>query len=68
VIRLGEKYGPERLDAACSVALQQGCIKYRSVKSILDKGLDKQEPLVKQERLPGVRRVHENVRGPDAYH
>jgi len=44
VIRLGKKYGPDRLEAACSRALYFENIKYRTVKSILHQGLD-QAPL-----------------------
>ncbi len=40
VIGLGKKYGPARLEAACSRALFFENIKYRAVKSILHKGLD----------------------------
>jgi transposase len=44
VIRLREKYGPVRLEAACQRALHFGNAKYRIVKSILNQGLD-QAPL-----------------------
>jgi hypothetical protein len=40
VIRLGKKYGPARLEAACSRALHFDNVKYRTVKSILHQGLD----------------------------
>lgn len=44
VISLGKKYGPARLEAACSRALHFDNVKYRTVKSILHQGLD-QAPL-----------------------
>jgi len=44
VIRLGKKYGPARLEAACTRALHFDNVKYRTVKSILHQGLD-QAPL-----------------------
>jgi hypothetical protein len=44
VIRLGKKYGPARLEAACARALHFDNVKYRTVKSILHQGLD-QAPL-----------------------
>jgi hypothetical protein len=44
VIRLGKKYGAERLEAACRRALLQGAASYKSVKSILSSGLDRTEP------------------------
>lgn len=42
VIRLGEKYGQARLEAACQRALSFDNPRYRSVKTILEKGLDQQ--------------------------
>ncbi|MCF8015712.1 MAG: IS21 family transposase, partial [Chromatiaceae bacterium] len=42
VIRLGEKYGAPRLEAACQRALSFDNPRYRSVKTILEKGLDQQ--------------------------
>jgi len=42
VIRLGEKYGAARLEAACRRALSFDNPRYRSVKTILEKGLDQQ--------------------------
>ena len=44
VIGLSKKYGPTRLEAACLRALAFGDPRYRTVKTILKKGLD-QEPL-----------------------
>jgi hypothetical protein len=40
VIRLKEKYGAARLEAACERALAFDNPRYRSVKTILEKGLD----------------------------
>lgn len=40
VIRLGERYGHERLEAACERALAFDDPRYRSVKTILERGLD----------------------------
>jgi transposase len=42
VIGLGEKYGRERLEAACSRALNHGNFHYRTVKHILAGGFDEQ--------------------------
>jgi hypothetical protein len=47
VIRLGKAYGPARLEAACVRALHFDNVKYRAVKTILNKGLD-QLPLYPQ--------------------
>ena len=40
VVRLGERYGATRLEAACGRALYFENIQYRSVRVILEKGLD----------------------------
>jgi transposase len=47
VLRLGDRYGPQRLDAACARALACGDGSYRTVKGILVAGLDT-APLVAQ--------------------
>ena len=39
-LRLREKYGAHRLEAACARALDHDLIRYKSVKDILEKGLD----------------------------
>jgi transposase len=40
VLRLGDRYGPQRLDAACARALAVGDPSYRTVKGILVAGTD----------------------------
>jgi hypothetical protein len=42
IIRLAETYGAARLDAACRRALSYGNARYRTIKTILEKGLDPQ--------------------------
>ncbi len=49
IIRLGERYGTERLEAACARALAARALSYRSVESILSHGLDSQ-PLGRDRR------------------
>jgi transposase len=44
VVRLGERYGPARLEAACHRALAYENVAHRTLKTILEKGLD-QAPL-----------------------
>jgi transposase len=69
LLRLARQYGEPRLEAACARALAIGSPSYRSVSSILARGLDAQ-PLTptagetEQRALP----LHDNVRGPDYYH
>jgi transposase len=41
ILRLAEKYGPQRLNAACSRALNFGDPTYRTIKNILESGRDK---------------------------
>jgi len=64
IIRLGKGVGPERLEAACARALRFGTCSYRSIKSILENGLDRQDP---QPELPLNSPTHENVRGQTYY-
>jgi transposase len=76
ILRLAKGYSSERLEAACQRAIAiKGC-RYRSIRSILEKGLDKQplpdtDSLNKQSLSGSVRRIHmshENIRGGDYYH
>jgi transposase len=65
IVRLGDRYGAERLEAAAERALAVRAHSYRSVESILRTGLDRQ-PLP----ADGPERAHpdhDNVRGPDYY-
>ena len=65
LLRLGDAYTPERLEAACSRALTIGGISYRSVKSILRSGLDQipQQQAMKLD-LP---QHHDHIRGGSYY-
>ncbi|MBI1397384.1 MAG: IS21 family transposase [Betaproteobacteria bacterium] len=64
LLSLARKYGPQRLEAACALALQLGSCRYRSVRDILANHRD---------RSPGsdegewTSPSHENVRGPGYY-
>lgn len=42
ILRLGEKYGSARLNAACRRALAYGDPRYRTIKTILERGLDQE--------------------------
>ncbi|MEX2539853.1 MAG: IS21 family transposase [Actinomycetota bacterium] len=61
LMRLAKRYTPERLEASCFRALRSGAHSYRSVKSILEHGLDR-VPLEEQAEL-SLPTDHENVRG-----
>jgi transposase len=63
IVRLAEKYGEDRLEAACKRALAYQAVSYKSVRSILEKGLDRvveipanHEPI-----------EHDNIRGHRPY-
>jgi hypothetical protein len=64
-MRLGKRYGADRLEAACARALAIGATSYRSVESILKQGLDRQELPEKPPPRPAL--THANVRGADYY-
>jgi transposase len=69
LLRLARQYSEPRLEAACARALAIGSPSYRSVSSILARGLDAQALTptageTEQRALP----LHDNVRGPDYYH
>jgi len=64
IIRLGDLYGKERLENACTRALFYGTISYKSVKSILKHGLDSKLPEEVTELKPIL---HRNIRGADYY-
>ena len=61
---MGKGVGAERLEAACARALRFGTCSYRSIKSILEKGLERQKP---EPELPLSSPVHQNVRGQAYY-
>jgi transposase len=67
VLRLGDRYTRERLEAASRRALALNACSYRSLKSILAAGLDRQpaEPLEAPSRAHQA--THVNVRGASYY-
>lgn len=66
IMRLGKTYGDQRLEAAGVRALQLGAHSYRSLESILRRGLDRQALAPDTPTSP--RPAHDNVRGPGYYH
>jgi transposase len=64
LMRMGETYGEERLEAACARALAIGNPTLQSVKAILKNGLEK-VALVEEVETKSV--VHENIRGGDYF-
>ena len=65
IIRLADRYGMERTEAACARALAMSSFSYRSVQSILQHNLDRQ-PLPTHEATRPTP-MHRNVRGPSYY-
>ncbi len=69
LLRLTKRYGDQRVEAACARALCVHAYSYRHVKSILERGLDRQAvlPLGEQgDARPATE--HENIRGSKYYH
>ena len=64
IIRLADRYGAQRTEAACARALAARALSFRSVESILRHNLDTQ-PLSEPVRRPHPR--HANLRGPSYY-
>jgi len=64
IIRLGRRYGSERLEAACARALVMRAFSYRSVHSILQHNLDGKEFPTP---TTGTAIAHENIRGNTYY-
>jgi hypothetical protein len=64
MLMLQKKYSVLRLEAACSRALQGTRINYTMIKSILERGLDKQSSGAENNTpIPS----HDNIRGKDNY-
>jgi transposase len=65
LFRLGQRYSNPRLEAACRRALSLGSFSYKSVKSILVKGLE-QLP-IEEAQPPSPAVCHPNIRGAGYY-
>ena len=65
LMRLGKEYGDERLETACGRALAVATVGFKSIESMLKRGLDKQPLLQKSAENPPV--DHDNIRGPEYY-
>ena len=66
IIRLGRRYGSDRLEAACTRALFMKAYSYKSVRSILTTGLD-QRPCPGEASSPELTIIHHNIRGQEYY-
>ena len=65
VIRLADKFGRDRLDAACRRALEINARSYSSLQSILKNGLES-KPRTRATEEPAI--THPNIRGADYFH
>ncbi len=63
LLMLEKSFGSLRLEAACARALIGPRVNYTMIKTILQKGLDKQQGLFAEQSIPD----HENIRGPLQY-
>ena len=64
IVRLADRYGAPRLDAACRRALAFAAVSYKSVKAILEKGLDRLGEATGPTAAP---LDHDNIRGGADY-
>lgn len=65
MIRLGKKYGDDRLEAASFRALRLDTINYRSLKNILEFNLDKST--ISDPKIEKAPIEHSNIRGPEYF-
>lgn len=63
ILRLEGKYGKDRLEAACKVALRGAACNYGIISSILLNNRDKLESQLVDHPIP----IHENIRGKQTY-
>jgi transposase len=66
LLSLAKRYGPQRVEAACTLALELGAGHYRHVRDILNNGRDLVARAAPEPEW--VAPVHDNVRGAANYH
>lgn len=66
IMRLGRRYGSQRVEAACRRARALDACSYQSIKSILETNLDRQ-PIPEQPSSRSAVKQHANVRGAEYY-
>jgi len=64
LMRLGTRYGNERLEAACERALTFDLVSFRAVRNILEAGMDR---LKAEQASARPEKPHGNLRGPGYY-
>lgn len=63
ILRLADRYDPDRLERACRRALDAGDGRYRTVRGILERDFD----LLAPEEVPPPRAVGAFLRGPEVF-
>jgi len=66
ILRLADKYGTDRLEAACRRASQGTRLNYTTIRTILENNQDKIQKREENLKLPFLP-PHENIRGPESY-
>jgi hypothetical protein len=66
ILRLADKYGSDRLEAACRRANRGSKLTYTTIRTILENNQDKVPTIEQNLRLP-LLPTHENIRGPESY-
>lgn len=64
ILSLQKRYGEQRLERACGIALNQGCYTVMFIKTILKNGRDNVIEFTPNQSIPAQ---HDNVRGADYY-
>jgi hypothetical protein len=65
LLSLARRYGAQRLEAACTIAIELNAVYYRHVRDILAHGHDRVDRVGEAN---WVSPAHDNVRGPGYYH
>jgi len=66
IIRLGQRYPAARMEAAAQRALLANAVRYKSIASILQRGLD-QQPLATSTPSSQPPTAHDNIRGAEYF-
>jgi len=66
IIRLGQRYPAPRMEAAAQRALLANAVSYKSIASMLRRGLD-QQPWLTPSASPQTATAHDNIRGAEYF-
>jgi transposase len=67
VLRLGTRYGEQRLENACATGLTHGFTRYKQIENLLKNKLDDAQKLQANTQMTPIISVHENLRGAEYY-